>query len=605
MKTKITKKQVEARDSKNNSINRTPFISLKEETMKSEKTLINKNVGNRNETPGMKVVMLDINTLEVPQHHPRKHLGDTKTLQDSIERDGLQKPLLVSKVSENKYEVTDGGRRLGACKKLTFTKLPCIIIEGISASDAAHRSYVINTERNSLDPIEKATHLKTMTDKFGYSLRDLEIKGYGSPASIGNKMKLLELDETVQKQIQTGELTVAHGLELVKISNNGEQKRMAERVIDKNWTAKTTATHINRYLAKTKKQDKLSITHHAPSGISNDSMDNRYDISQIPDESVHMIFTAPEYSPDYDTKSKKYIFEECARVLVPGGVMVLYMLESNPSYDFRSDYSKSQFQPGVNNYLHSLRKNNVYLTDRILLPYIRPKAYVDEEADHTSYRIYNNYWPFYIFRKKGIRAVPSEEIVKVSKLTKEEQETWTSGVWKPVHEKKVGQKEIISPFIKMFSYRGDIVFNPFRQPNLSEEVIELNRIGIDSNGKLNCKPEIKRDFGIESTESGSEASETLLQFFNRMIGSEADDYGPSIESIPVEREAEVPLTEQVEEVKEASDESSETMAEFFERSTASEGETSEPSVETVPVITGKTFTGIESAEEFSEASMPG
>jgi DNA modification methylase len=299
----------------------------------------------------------------------------------------------------------------------------------------------------------------------------------------------------------------------------------------------------------------LSRPHQTPSGISNDSMGNRYDISQIPDESVHMIFTAPEHDPGYDAKRKKYIFEECSRVLAPGGVMVMYLLEYNPSSDFKIDYSKSQFQPGVNKYLHSLRKNDVYLTDRILFPYIPSRVFIDEKADHTSYRIYNNYLPFYIFRKMGIRAVPSEEIVTESRLTKEEQETWTLGVWKPVNDKEVNSKELTSRFIKMFSYRGDVVFNPFLQPIDTVKVAkELNRIGIDSYGKLYCKPEIKKDFGIELKGSGTKSPETLIQFFERAIGSESEDCDPIIE--------------------------------------------------TSPVNTGKTLKGIELAEESYEASIP-
>jgi ParB/RepB/Spo0J family partition protein len=597
------KKENEAKDS--NNINPNNQLQLKvEDQMKTTKDFITQNVDNGNGTSEMKIENISLNSLIV-KYHPRNTLGDIESLQGSIKRDGLQEPLLVYEVGENRYAVIDGVRRLATIQELGWNSAPCLIRKGMDASDAAHLSYVKNTERNSLNPVEIAIHLKAMTSEFGFSLRDLEIKGYGSPASIGNKMKLLELDESVQKQVQSGKLTVAHGLELIKISDGEEQKRMAERVIDKNWTAKTTGTHINRYVAKNKKQDKLSMVHHSPSGITNISTGNRFHITQMPDESVHMIFTAPDNSPGHYAKMKRYILEECARILAPGGVMVLYILDCNEPHNWRSDHSKYEFQPGVNKYLHALRKNNVYLTSRILVPYIPSRAFVDEKADHTSYEIYKNYWPFYILRKNGKRIIPSEEIVKESKLTKEEQETWTLAVWKTVNDKEADPNELMGRFIKMFSYRGDIVFNPFLKPVETVKIArELNRIGIDSDGKLHCKPEIKKDYGIESAGDGSETFETLRQFYKRMIDSGTDDSGPSIEIVPVGSKANVPLTEQVEEGKKASDESPETTAGFCERMVNPESKDSESFIESIPVNTGKTFKCNEPAEEFSEASMP-
>ena len=41
-------------------------------------------------------------------------------------------------------------------------------------------------------------------------------------------------------------------------------------------------------------------------------------------------------------------------------------------------------------------------------------------AAHTTYRMLTNYEPVYIFRKKGERDLPSEEIVLESKLSMEQ-----------------------------------------------------------------------------------------------------------------------------------------------------------------------------------------
>ena len=115
--------------------------------------------------------------------------------------------------------------------------------------------------------------------------------------------------------------------------------------------------------------------------------------------------------------------------------------------------------------------------------------------------------------------------------------------------------ELVNRLVRMFSYVGDTVLDPFLGSGTTVKVArELGRYGVGFERELQYKPIIMKKLGL----------------------------------IP----------------EKAVDEGSETMAEFFERTIDSESETSEPSVEKIPVITGKTFMGIESAEEFSEASMP-
>ena len=199
----------------------------------------------------MKLENLPISTLVV-NYHPRNMLGDIESLQGSIKRDGLQEPLLVNEVAENQYIVIDGVRRLSAVQEFGWQSVPCLIKKGMDASDAAHLSYVKNTERNSLNPIEIAHHLKAMMDEFGYTQSELELKGYGSKAKISGQLKLLELPESVQTQIQEDELTAAHGRALAKLKTNKEQERMAKQIIDGDMTAKRAEIRIDRYLEKGK-----------------------------------------------------------------------------------------------------------------------------------------------------------------------------------------------------------------------------------------------------------------------------------------------------------------------------------------------------------------
>ena len=116
----------------------------------------------------------------------------------------------------------------------------------------AHFAFEKNMERQSLSPIEIALHLKSMQEKYGYSLRDLEALGYGSAAKISLQIRLLDLPAKVKDMIENAELTKAHGIALGKLPKVKQQESMAKRAVDFGWTAKRLEISIDKLVKKGK-----------------------------------------------------------------------------------------------------------------------------------------------------------------------------------------------------------------------------------------------------------------------------------------------------------------------------------------------------------------
>ena len=567
---KSIKKEVEAMDVRNiNPNNQTQF---KVEDQMETKILAKQNVENGNGISEMKIENIPVNSLIV-KYHPRNTLGDIESLQGSIKRDGLQEPLLVYDVGENQYAVIDGVRRLAAIQEFGWNSAPCLIRKGMDASGAAHLSYVKNTERNSLNAIEIALHLKAMTDEFGYTHRELELKGYGSPAKISGQLKLLDLPESIQRKIQEGELTAAHGRALVKLPKKKEQENMAKQITDFDWTAKRAEIRIERYLAKGKKKTKKIMEQTPSLEIPGVYFKDSQDMSELPNKSVHLIVSSPPYGVGMEYEkgmSHDELFEmingvikECARVLVPGGVMALNV---GDIHNFKGSKGKNDFtqiQLMGHKYQASLRKHGIYLKNHII--WIKAKAWskhpeihFDEDTVHTSYKILDTFEPVYIFRKEGKREIPSEDVVLRSKLTKEQWKGWVPGVWEitPVKNMEghpsIYPDELVYRLVKMFSYEGDTVLDPFLGSGTTVKVArELNRDGIGYEKEIQYKPVIMKKLGLIPEQDVVDGSETVAEFFKRVMPPEP----------------------------------------------------SEPFVETIPVNSGKAVQNIEPAEEFSEASM--
>ena len=99
--------------------------------------------------------------------------------------------------------------------------------------------------------------------------------------------------------------------------------------------------------------------------------------------------------------------KECARVLVPGGIIALNVADIHNFRGVKGNNDFTQIQLVGHKYQGFLRKHQIHLTDTIVwvkstMAFAREagKAY-SEKTPHTGYRIISNHEPVYIFRKKG------------------------------------------------------------------------------------------------------------------------------------------------------------------------------------------------------------
>ncbi len=512
----FTEDQVKAEEPEHSNDNNQADNPEKEVT--TEKVKDTTTPGNGEVTPDMPVTYIDIKSI-ITGYHPRKDLGDMEGFLASIKRDGFLSPILVRQEGD-KFVPIDGIRRIKAARELGLSRILAIIKRDVGASEAAHLSYVKNSERTDFNPIEIALHLKAMQEEFDYSLRDLELMGYGSPTNILKKMKVLDLPEWVQRQMQKRKLTVAHGSALTKLRSKKEQMKMANRIIDHDLTAKRAEIQIGRYLAKGrggKKRVKVQIPATEIPGVY--IKDSR-DMSELPDRSSHLIVTSPPYNVGMEYEKGvpfkehlemvKDVLKECNRVLVSGGIMAVNV---GDNHIFRGPTGKNdQVQTQLMGHIYQsyLRRRGIFLTDTIIwkksMPWSRRQhIFYSEDTVHTSYRILDNFELVYIFRKTGEREVPPEDIVLKSRLNMEQWKAWTPGVWEIASVKDQTEHPSIYPdelryrLIKMFSYEGDTVLDPWLGSGTTVKVAnELNRKGVGYEKEPQYKPVIMKKLGVES-----------------------------------------------------------------------------------------------------------
>ena len=585
MKKELISKEVSATDSKNEPTN-DEKVNLPEGNMNTIKQSEDKVNG----AAEMELKQIDINLITVPKHHPRIDPGDITDLQKSIRRDGMQEPLFGYINEQGLFCIIDGTRRLMAIKEMGFQSASCLITKNLSEAQAAHLSYVKNCERKTWSAIVIARHIKTMKDDYGWTDADLELNGYGSQTTITNKKKLLDLPDKIQTQIHNGTLTAAHGQALVRLPKRDEQERMAKRIVDHDMTVKIAEAQITRYLAKTRKSNKDKASEIVPSGdVQGVYFKDARKMSELPDKSVHLIVTSPPYfvGMEYEVgmtfkdhlENMEAVIEECARVIVPGGIIALNVGDIVGFKESNAQDNRRQIKLMAHFYQSCMKRHKIYLTDEII--WAKRIAWsktsesgqnFTEDTVHTSYSVFRNWEPVYIFRAKGEREQPSEDIILKSKLTSEQWKAYADGVWKIEPTRNTDghpcmfPDEMVNRLVRMFSYAGDTVLDPFLGSGTTVKVARsLERVGIGYERELKYKPVIMKKLGLIPDEAKVETT-TMVEYAKRSL---IDD---GVEAVTAAMESVKP---------------SEPKAEFFGRMTQSE-ETAE-----VPLY-------VESIEEFAE-----
>ena len=293
-----------------------------------------------------KMTKMKIDELTKDPNHPRQDSGDISSLSKSIVEEGLMSPVTVAITKDGKFQVLDGWKRVKALKELGATEVTCILYTGLTAAETAHKAYVLNEERQALNIIEKALHIKNMIDKFGYSYDTMEVKGYGSKAQICRLLRLLEGPPEVQEKIVSDELCFSHGFELSYVKDSKQAIKLAELVVKKKWSLNKLRAVIRELnlvgTIVSDSEEPDAITKPLVSGVYPKDPSN---MAEFTDGSVGFICTnLPTFDAEasgYDAylDNNKAVLSECGRVLVEGGVMAISVADI---VDFKGPKGKAQ-----------------------------------------------------------------------------------------------------------------------------------------------------------------------------------------------------------------------------------------------------------------------
>lgn len=169
---------------------------------------------------------------------PRQHFGEAELeeLARSIGEVGVIQPLVVRSTGKDRFELIAGERRLRASRLAGLETVPAVVIDATPEQQEL-LALVENLQRRDLTAVEEARSFEGIMQRTGWTQTELARRLGRAQSSVANKLRLLNLEPSVQDMVCQGTLGERHARALLPLAPE-EQVRMAGRVLDEGLTVK-------------------------------------------------------------------------------------------------------------------------------------------------------------------------------------------------------------------------------------------------------------------------------------------------------------------------------------------------------------------------------
>ena len=176
--------------------------------------------------------LVKITKVEPNREQPRKNFDEDalQELADSIKQFGLLQPILVQD-RKDYYEIIAGERRWRAAKLAGLKEVP-VIIRNYTEQEIVEISLIENIQREDLNPIEEAQAYKRLLTEFHLKQDEVAERVSKSRAAVTNSIRLLKLNEEVQRMVVDEMISTGHARALLAVENSEEQYNLAQRIFD-------------------------------------------------------------------------------------------------------------------------------------------------------------------------------------------------------------------------------------------------------------------------------------------------------------------------------------------------------------------------------------
>lgn len=193
-------------------------------------------------------LMLDVHEIDDNPFQPRRDFSEPEiaSLAESLKEHNMLQPVIVRRVG-SRWQLISGERRLRAAVRAGWTQVPASVKQ---ADDrlVAELAIVENLQRKDLNPIEKALSFRRYLDQHQSTQEELAKRLSIDRSTIANLLRLLELPDVVQSDLQSGLITNGHARAILPLGDEAEQISFSKRIRDEGLSVRDTERIVSEKL---------------------------------------------------------------------------------------------------------------------------------------------------------------------------------------------------------------------------------------------------------------------------------------------------------------------------------------------------------------------
>ena len=182
------------------------------------------------QTSGMSDILLS--EIETNPFQPRKYFDENslKELAESIRVHGIIQPLTVRRLSQNRYQLISGERRLTASKQAGLKSVPAFI-RSANDQQMLEMALIENIQRENLNPIEIALSYQRLITECNLKQEELGERVGKNRSTVTNYLRLLKLPPDIQIALRDNKLSMGHARAIINIENADAQLYVFKKIL--------------------------------------------------------------------------------------------------------------------------------------------------------------------------------------------------------------------------------------------------------------------------------------------------------------------------------------------------------------------------------------
>src|SRR5215207_10827912 len=196
-------------------------------------------------TTSEEMVEIDLDLIEPNNFQPRTSFDEERLeqLAQSIRANGIIQPLLVRRLSSDKYQLVAGERRWRAAQRAGLHRVPCVVKE-IPEDKMLELALIENIQRQELNAIEEAHAYKRLIETLGLTQETVAQRVGRDRSFVTNYLRLLRLPDDIQRLVEEEKLSMGHARALLGVDDADIQRRVARNVMEQALSVRETERAI-------------------------------------------------------------------------------------------------------------------------------------------------------------------------------------------------------------------------------------------------------------------------------------------------------------------------------------------------------------------------